>query len=425
MRVKVVRLYQAGRDAAHRERDRALVRAGVEVTLVVPSTWPSGGAEAELSNEPFRVVELAVTRPGDVNRHRLTHPEQLLDLVAATRPHVVDLHQEPFSSVVHQVLRRLPVQQTTVAYTAQNLDKRFPPPFAQWERHALGRLHWLYPCSHQAASVAVGKGFAGGVTVLPLAPSADIARGAQLPPGDALRLLLVGRLVPEKGVLDAVEVLAVQGRGATLTLVGSGPEGARAKARATELGVAAALTVLPWLGSRELALEYGRAHVLLAPSRSTATWVEQFGRMVVEAHAAGAVVVGYRSGALSEVVGSAGVLVHEGDTAALGTAVAALRTVPGWWDMLRSRGFEAAEQGTWNAVAARQLEMYAAALDRPRAVGPIRPARALARRRHGAPATAAGVERPFALPLLRDGVPGTGLLARLLDATAHRERPMP
>lgn len=422
MHVRVIRLCHSGWDAAHRERDRALVRAGAELTLVVPSVWPSAGEQTELSTEPFSVVQLPVTRPGDVNRHRLARPEQLLKLVAASCPDVLDLHEEPFSAVVRQVLRRLPVEQAVVAYTAQNLDKRFPPPFAQWERHALGRLQGLYPCSQQAASVAVGKGFAGRVAVLPLAPSATITRGEQRPPGEELRLLLVGRLVPEKGVLDAVEVLAGLGAGATLTLAGSGPQAARALARAHELGVAGALTVLPWLEPAKLAREYRRAHVVLAPSRSTATWVEQFGRMVVEAQAAGAVVVGYRSGALPEVVGAAGLLVGEGDVTALGAAVAALRTAPGRWNKLRRSGFEAAERTTWDAVAGRQLQLYAESLAQPRAVGPVRPARTLARQRHGAPASAAGVDRPFALPLLRGGVPGAALLARVLDATARRER---
>jgi glycosyltransferase involved in cell wall biosynthesis len=42
--------------------------------------------------------------------------------------------------------------------------------------------------------------------------------------------------------------------------------------------------------------------------------------MVVEAQAAGAVVAGYASGSLPEVVGAAGVLVAEGDVDALAAA---------------------------------------------------------------------------------------------------------
>ena len=68
--MRVLRVYHSGRDPAHRARDRALVEAGVDLTLVVPSAWPDGGAQRQLSAEPFRIVELEVRRPGDVNRHR-------------------------------------------------------------------------------------------------------------------------------------------------------------------------------------------------------------------------------------------------------------------------------------------------------------------------------------------------------------------
>ncbi|MDT4936926.1 MAG: hypothetical protein QOG80_597, partial [Pseudonocardiales bacterium] len=309
--MRVLRIYHAGRDAAHRERDRALVRAGVDVTLIVPKAWP--GNDDPIGDEPFEVIELPVVRAGDVNRHRYESVDLVRDVIARMRPDVLDLHEEPFSHVVRQVLMRVPETLPAVAYAAQNIDKRFPPPFAQWERAAFARLSGIYPCTRQAASVVFGKGFSGAIEVLPLAPPPQIVAGDQQPPVDELRMLLVGRLVPEKGIADAVEALAaLDGNGATLTVVGAGPERERARDLADRLGVAHALELRPWAEAAELAAAYADSHVLLAPSHSTRTWVEQFGRMVVEAQAAGAVVVGYASGALPEVVGAAGILVPEG-----------------------------------------------------------------------------------------------------------------
>jgi glycosyltransferase involved in cell wall biosynthesis len=424
--VRVLRIYHSGRDHAHRERERALHRAGVELTLLVPASWPDRGAETVLTPEPFTVLEAEVARAGDVNRHRFANPAELRALVASVRPDVVDVHEEPFSAVTRQVLGVLEAGRPVVGYTAQNLDKRFPPPFARWEGAALARLQGLYPCSRQAASVAVGKGFAGAVAVLPLAPSPEMTAGEQHLPDGELRLLLVGRLVPEKGVLDAVRVLAAaSARGRTgLTVVGAGPEGSAARALAADLGVADALTFRPWLGAAELGAEYRRAHVLLAPSRSTRTWVEQFGRMVVEARACGAVVVAYASGSLPEVVGDAGVVVPEGDGAALAEAVIALREEPDRWVSLRAQGLQLAEDTTWDTVAAGQLALYeqsgaGAAHTHPKP----RPARAAARARFGPPATAAGVLRPHALPWLRDGRAGTAAVDRVLDALAPRDAP--
>lgn len=418
--MKVLRFAHHGRDAAHRERERALARAGAQITLVVPSRW--GGAEDEtaLHDEAFEVVELPVVRPGDANRHRFRDGDALRRLVQRVRPDVVDLHEEPFSVVTRQVLAALPSTLPAISYTAQNLDKRFPPPFAQHERRALRRVRGIYPCSRQAASVAVGKGYSGEVSVLPLAPSPAITLGTQAPPTQHLQLLLVGRLVPHKGVLDAVEVLAgvrAAGVDAALTLVGSGPEGGRARSRADELGIGEHLRLHPWLDAGGLAAHYRAAHVVLAPSSATTTWVEQFGRMVVEARAAGAVVVGYASGSLPEVVGRSGVLVGEGDRSALTHAVRRLHDEPRHWAELRARGTVTAATETWAAVAAGQVDLYQRAASAPSGLLPVRPDRARARARFGPPARVHGAERPFAAPVLRRDSAATRALGRLIDVT--------
>ena len=127
--MKILRVYHAGRDPRHRQRERALVAAGLDVTLVVPCSWPDEGAEAQLSEERFRVVELPVRRAGDVNRHVYVDNGALSRLIDEVRPDVIDIHEEPFAAVTRQWLRALRSDSSVVMYTAQNIDKRFPPPF--------------------------------------------------------------------------------------------------------------------------------------------------------------------------------------------------------------------------------------------------------------------------------------------------------
>lgn len=405
--MKVLRVYHAGRDAAHRARERALVAAGVDVTLVVPSEWPGG--EAELSAEPFRIVELDVTRPGDVNRHRYVDPRAVAAVLAEARPDVLDLHEEPFSASARQWLRAAPPQLPVVMYTAQNVDKRLPPPFHRWEGAALRRVAALYPCSRQAASVARGKGFAGRIDVLPLGYEPDVFHpGEQSLDDEELVLAFVGRLVPEKGVEDAVRVLATvaRERPARLVVCGEGP--VRPEAAGVEL--------LGAVGREELAAVYRTAHFVLVPSKPSATWAEQFGRVIVEAQASGAVVAGYDSGSIGEVGGDAALLAPTGDVDGLARCVRELD--PDEFERRRQAGIESAAGRTWEHVGESQAALYRevlAGVERLELPASPRQRRETARAEFGPTASTTAGKRPFALPVLRSGGPFARILAAACD----------
>ena len=293
-----------------------------------------------------------------------------------------------------------------------------PPPFAQYERAALRRLDGLYPCSVQAASVIRGKGFSGPISVLPLGYDEDVFHpGTQSLDDDPLVLALVGRLVPEKGVLDAIQVLAAvrQERKAVLRLVGEGPDRARAQRLADDLGVGDAVEFVPWQPASGLAELYRQSHLVLVPSTSTATWVEQFGRVIVEAQACGAVVAGYASGSIPEVVGDAGLLAPERDCGRLTRLCLDLLDDPIHFDQLRRRGLGAARGRTWSQVAQGQLELYRRVLDGPDQ--PARTGRDAAVREFGPPATCLGQQRPFALPVLRQPSAFSRRLGAVMDAS--------
>src|SRR4051812_7570426 len=205
--LRVLRVYHAGRDDTHRDRERSLCAAGVDITLVVPTNWPGGDAELSNGDDTFRIVQLPVRRPGDVNRHVYASDGVVGRLIRDVQPDVLDVHEEPFSRPARQWLAAAPRELPVAMYSAQNVDKRYPPPFAYYEKRAYGRAAALYVCSRQAASVARGKGFAGLIEVIPLGFNPEIFRaGDQSLDDDEIVLALFGRLVPEKGVVDAVRV---------------------------------------------------------------------------------------------------------------------------------------------------------------------------------------------------------------------------
>jgi hypothetical protein len=206
-------------------------------------------------------------------------------------------------------------------------------------------------------------------------------------------------------------------------LVGSGPEEPKAREVAAVLGVRDRLEIIPWQSPLVLAEIYRHAHVVLVPSMPTATWTEQFGRVIVEAQASGAVIAGYATGSIPEVGGDPALLVEGGDVSALSSAVRGLAHDPEQYAVRRSRGVSLSSSRTWAAVASSQLELYervvSGAFDRAALSRSPRLRRAAARAEFGETAPTTAGRRPFALPLLRLGNPISAVLARMIDTGAE------
>jgi glycosyltransferase involved in cell wall biosynthesis len=130
--------------------------------------------------------------------------------------------------------------------------------------------------------------------------------------------LFAGRLTPEKGVLDAI--LIAERAGAKLSLAGWAYDEEFAEREVYPRATRSEAVVLGSLDRSQLWRRMAGAAVVLCPSR----WDEPFGLVAAEAQAAGTPVVGYRRGALAEVVveGETGFLVDEGDVASAAVAFA-------------------------------------------------------------------------------------------------------
>jgi glycosyltransferase involved in cell wall biosynthesis len=213
----------------------------------------------------------------------------------------------------------------------------------------------VLPVSRSTANSLLEMGIpASRIEVLPNGVDTVDVPGVEHEDG---RVLFVGRVEREKGVLDALSMF--RDLGATIpgmrgVVVGGG--GLEAQVRRA---VAAAGGRVEYLGSLDrtaLHREYARAAVVVMPSR-----FEGLGMVALEAQSAGTPVVGYDVDGLRDAVGGGGVLVPAGDVPALRDAVAKLLGDPGRRSELGERGREAmrAEQ-SWDSVAARLAEIYAA-----------------------------------------------------------------
>jgi glycosyltransferase involved in cell wall biosynthesis len=357
--LSVLRIYQSGVVDAWRARDRALRARGVDLRLVSAAHWNEGGKEifCEHGDDDFIVVARTV---GHQPNLFLYDPIALWKELRKQPIDLIDAHHEPASLATFEILclrwlarNRAPV----VLYSAQNIYKRYPLPFRWMERRALRAAVGIHVCNEAAGEVVRRKGFSGIVEELPLGVDVDRFRPGPAPNTHAgpLSIGYVGRLEDYKGVDVLIDAVAGQDDW-KVHIVGDGPSAAKIRERAEPLG--AQVTFSGFLTTDELPAVYRSFDVIVVPSLDTPSWTEQFCRVAVEAMASGVPIVASRSGALPEVVGDAGILVPQGDPAALCDALAHLAADPEHRLALGRIARERSRRFAWACIAESQQEFY-------------------------------------------------------------------
>ena len=167
----------------------------------------------------------------------------------------------------------------------------------------------------------------------------------------------LGRLVPQKGLLDLIEALPLLPAHMRVRLIGDGVQKQLLRARAAELGVSDRLELVAW--TNDVPGELRRLDALVLPSHTTRGWKEQFGRVLIEAMSCGVPVVGSSSGEIPNVIGDAGLIYPEGDVPALAAALGRLADQPALYASLARRGRDRVlERYTQAALARQYYEIY-------------------------------------------------------------------
>lgn len=159
-----------------------------------------------------------------------------------------------------------------------------------------------------------------------------------------IELLFVGRLVPKKGVDDALHAASAaarQGIPLRLTIAGDGWMRERLTALAGELGLGNQVRFLGDATAEEVADLLAAADLFIAPSKTAEDGDQDAPTNVLkEAMASGLPVLSTRHGGIPELVedGISGHLVEEGDAAALGRSLCLLAAQPDRWAAMGRAG---------------------------------------------------------------------------------------
>jgi len=298
------------------------VTTGWSVRLLTTTVWKDEyGKRIAASAAPqpgSDLVAVPVALSGNIPLHFFVG--RLRRQITAFDPDLVYIYHEPYAAATFQMLQaaRAVTKAPVGVRSAQNLVKRYPVPFRQTESYVYRHSDFAVVVSQNVAQVLRTKGYDKPIDVIPMPVDLSIfTPGAhrEADPGRALRVGFVGRLVPEKGLDTAIRAIALTGPEETrLEVIGSGPDHARLRRLAADVGVADRITWRGALEATQVARRYQEMDVIVVPSRPTHRWSEQFGRVVIEAAAAAVPAIVSASGELPFLVSQIGAGWIAGDT---------------------------------------------------------------------------------------------------------------
>jgi glycosyltransferase involved in cell wall biosynthesis len=334
----------------------------IELRVVVPPSWRDDGRVTRLERAHTVGYELVVEPIAFNGSFHLHFYPRLGRRLRAFGPQVVHVDEEPYNVATFHVLRMARRFGARVLWFSwQNLNRSYPLPFRLIERYNLRHADYAIAGSPGAAAVWREKGYAGPLAVVPqfgVDPDIFAPRPGGPDPARGFRIGYAGRLVPEKGVDLLLQAVAGMEGVWRLAVVGAGTERDRLETLARRLGLADRVS-FGHVSSVHMPAFYRELDALVLPSRSRPNWVEQFGRVLIEAMACGVPVVGSDCGEIPNVVDDAGLVFPEGDAEALHDhLVRLMRDRDLWMDLARRGRERVLAHFTQAQIAARTVAVY-------------------------------------------------------------------
>ncbi len=348
--------------AYHSKLAELAARPNLDLIAIVPPAWRDERGSLSLERTPTRGYQLITTPLRFNGNFHLHYYPQLPWLLKQLRPDLVHIDEEPYNLATFLALRSArSIGACSLFFSWQNLNRCYPLPFNLLERYVLLRVDAAIVGNRDAVDVWHAKGYRGPIEVIPQFGVDPIAF-APLPrerSTDQFVMGYAGRFVEEKGADVLLRAAARLDGDWRVDLIGSGPAQDRLIELARSLGVADRVRFLPWVPSSRIAEVYRSFDALVLPSRSKLNWIEQFGRVLVEAMACGVPVIGSTCGEIPNVIGDAGLIFPEGDEAALREHLRCLQDQPALRADLSQRGQQRVlDHFTQAQIARKTYEVY-------------------------------------------------------------------
>lgn len=367
-KIRVLRISHSSLTPTLRARERALANdyPNLELQVITARRWRE--AEVAVTATPDDLFPVMAPRTFLSKHVQLFawNPFTVIRALRKHRPHLIDLNHEPFSVGCAQVLTLcnwFAPRAAIVLQAAQNIPRKYPPPFGWFEQRAFRRVNAAYACGEATREVMRAKGFDKPMAIIPFgvdteffSPRPPVRTEAHRP----LTIGYVGRMLPGKGLNILAGALGkLANPNWRLLAVGDGSERQSFEQQLREQGLLDRVEFRGAISYDAVPAIFQQLDMLVMPTQTTSRIREQFGRVLVEAMASGVPVIGSTSGAIPEVVEKAGLIFPEGDAQALAAAINQLLSSESLRAELRRAGRErVAQHYSWNRVADKTYEFY-------------------------------------------------------------------
>ncbi|MGJ5673891.1 MAG: glycosyltransferase [Nostochopsis sp.] len=341
----------------------------VEVGLLTPSNWKAlewnRFFEVEKPYPKIKIYTAPVLFTGRGGAH-IYPPWEIWQVVNDFQSDIVQVEEEVFSLCAFELAVWSQITgKPLVVFGWENMERTLPK-LRHWGRQfVLDTAQLILPGNQDGANLLRQWGYTGLMEVMPQMGVDTSLFSPRLFEGDKnqeFRIGFLGRLVPEKGIdtiFAAARLLRERGFKCQIILCGSGfyEESLRREAQKQQVA-----DLVIWRGSvrhEQVPEEISKFHVLVLPSRTTDTWKEQFGHVLIEAMAMGVPIVGSNSGEIANVIGQNDLVFPEGDAHRLAAILEKMIREPNWRQELRNYVIARVEQHyTHERIAERLINLW-------------------------------------------------------------------
>lgn len=376
--MRILVTWHAAVEPSYRKLFSELVLQGAEIKLIMPTQWVECGRLLDYQPYDSDTYEISVFNTIFTNRIRAFFYPNMRGLhkeIADFNPDVIHIMEEPFSIAAAQFMwlaKSAAPKSKVVLFSFENIDflQRFP--YSKTQNYNLSNANALVVVPAEGENIWKNRGFKKNISHIPAGIDTNLfcrVSGNRIPESlksiarnDTFKIGYVGRIVKEKGIdtlVEAVSRLKERGEYCSLYIVGNGNYKDVLAKIIKENGMREYVQFIPVLKQEDLPAFYSLIDTLVLPSNTTSSWKEQFGRVLVEAMACEAPVIGSSSGEIPVVIGDVGLVFPEGDTAALVDCIERLMNNENLRKDYAIRGKErAVKQYSWKSVAKEYIRMY-------------------------------------------------------------------